>query len=82
MDQLVQTFSRIIINPILLLLFAGGLLVFVAGVVEFFWEINVVGSHDKDAGKRHMLYGIIGMFIMASAWAIVQIIANTVGTRV
>lgn len=70
-----------IINPLLLLLFAVGLLVFVFGVVEFIYGLNT-NSEAKDNGKRHMLWGLIGMFIMAVAYPIVLIIINAVGGNV
>ncbi len=66
-----------IVNPIVMLMFAVGLVVFVFGVVEMF-----VSGADADArskGKRHMVGGVIGMFIMLSAWGIINLVANTVG---
>jgi hypothetical protein len=78
--NLIDTFSKVIINPLLLLLFAGGLLVFVYGIVEFLWGLSQDTEH-KEQGKQHMLYGLLGMFVMASAWAIIQLIAHTVGVN-
>jgi fructose-specific phosphotransferase system IIC component len=79
LSSVVQAIGTVIINPILALLFAGGLLVFIFGVAEFFFELDVRGDqHAKEAGKQHMLWGIIGMFIMFSAAAILQVIAATV----
>lgn len=82
MKTLVNLFSNIIINPLLALLFGVGLLVFVYGVVEFLFEFDVRGSKDaKELGKQHMLWGVIGMFIMASAYSILEVIASTVGAK-
>ena len=78
--NLINTFNQVIINPLLLLLFAGGLLVFVYGIVEFLWGLSQDTEH-KERGKQHMLYGLLGMFVMASAWAIIQLIAHTVGVN-
>ncbi len=64
-----------------MLLFAWGLLVFVYGVAEFFFNFNVRGdSHAKELGQKHMFYGVVGMFIMASAVAIINVIQNTVSS--
>ena len=71
-------FAALIINPLILLLFSAGLLVFIFGLVEFLAGLQGWGER-KDDGKRHMLWGVVGMFIMASAWAILQLIARTVG---
>jgi hypothetical protein len=69
--------SQVIINPILALLFAVGLLVFVWGVVEFIWGLGREAS-NKEQGKQHMMWGLVGMFIMVAAWAILKFIANSI----
>jgi hypothetical protein len=69
--------SEVIINPILALFFAVGLLVFVWGVVQFIWGLGTEASH-KEEGKQHMMWGIVGMFIMTAAWAILKFIANSI----
>lgn len=76
--NLVDTFNRAIINPALLLMFALGTLVFVFGVVEFMWGLSEDTEHKED-GKRHMLWGLIGLFIMIAAWSILKLIAYSVG---
>ncbi len=68
-----------VFNPILTLLFVAGLLVFVFGVVEFMWNLSG-GESNKETGKKHMLWGIVGMFVMVSAYAIVALIGNTVAS--
>lgn len=77
-NQLVATLNRVIINPLLALIFAAGFLVFAWGLVQYIWTLNGSGK-DIDTGKKHMLYGILGMFIMVSAYAIIGIIARTIG---
>jgi hypothetical protein len=72
----------VILNPILALLFAVGLLVFTWGIVEFMVGLSADTASKKEDGKRHMLWGIVGMFIMSIAWALVQIIGNTIGVQV
>lgn len=75
---LVAKVTTAIINPILALLFAAGLLVFVWGLVQFL--IGLSGeSESKDDGKRHMLWGVIGMFVMVAAVAIVNLVASSIG---
>jgi len=70
--------TSVIINPILALIFASGFLVFVWGVVEFLAGQNGIGEGTSN-GKRHMLWGLFGMFIMVAAWSIIQIINNSLG---
>jgi len=65
-----------IVDPVIELMAAVGILVFVFGVVEM-----IINANDPDArgkGQQHMLYGFIGMVIMLSAWGIIYIISNTI----
>jgi nitrogen fixation-related uncharacterized protein len=68
-----------LVNPVLILLFVVGLLVFTFGIVEFLWSLSS-GGENKDSGKRHMIYGLVGMFVMVSAYAIVMLIKQTVNS--
>lgn len=81
MDALLKAFLNVIINPALAVLFSAGLLVFVFGIVEFFFELDVRGNQSaKENGKNHMLWGLIGMFVMASAFSILALIQNTIAS--
>jgi zinc transporter ZupT len=76
--QLVANFNTYIVNPLLALIFAVGLAVFVWGVIEFLGALNQLGFGDKEEGKSHMFWGLIGMFVMVAAWALLQFIASNV----
>jgi hypothetical protein len=65
-----------IINPIVTLLFAVGLIVFAYGVFEMVWKGGDADARTK--GRNHMLGGIIGMVIMLSAWGLIYLVSNTV----
>jgi hypothetical protein len=77
-QQFAGKINAVIINPILLLLFGAGAVVFVWGLVEYLWSLNVKGEPNNE-GKKHMLWGMVGMFIMAAALTIIKIISNTIG---
>jgi hypothetical protein len=69
--------SQVIINPAIQILFLLALLYFLWGVFNF-----VKGSDADDTretGKRHMIWGIFGMFIMISAYGILNFIIGSVG---
>jgi len=66
-----------IINPLLLLLFSVGAFLFVWGLVEFLWKVDT--EDGQKTGKQHMLYGLLGMFIMATVFGIISIITSTLG---
>jgi len=68
-----------ILNPLIQLLFVAATVVFLWGVIQY-----VIGSKGNEQqlqkGRQVMLWGIIGMFIMVSAWGIIKILCNFFGT--
>ena len=80
-QTLVNNLTRVIINPIIALIFAGGLLIFIWGLIEFLWGLNSTGEHSNE-GKQHMLWGIVGMFVMATAFTIIKVIDSSIGSNV
>lgn len=73
--RLIDSIEVLIINPLIGLLFALGLVVFLWGLVQFI--INSDNEDGRTTGKRHMIWGIVGMFIMVGAYAIINILGNT-----
>ena len=78
LDELINKLSEHIVNPIILLLLSLAFLVFIWGVFRY------VAKGD-DAAKRKegglaIIFGIIGMFIMFSAFGIMNLIGETVKT--
>lgn len=69
--------NQYVLNPIILLAFAVALLVFLFGVVQF------INSETSDAkrgeGKKKVVWGLVGMFIMIAAFGIIRLILNTFG---
>lgn len=76
--DIVGKLTAAIINPALALIFSVGLLVFIYGLVEFILGLSQE-TGKKEEGKKHMLYGLIGMFVMVSAITIIKILASIVG---
>jgi len=71
-DPIIQN----IIVPIIGVLFGVAVLVFVFGVFQL-----IRGDSDSETrsnGKKAMIGGIIGLFIMVSAWGFIRIISSTV----
>jgi hypothetical protein len=64
--QILQNFVTYIINPAILLIFTAGFFLFVWGLVQFMFALNKGGEHEE--GKQHMLWGVVGMFVMASVY--------------
>lgn len=73
----VQAINTYIINPLIGLLFAAALVLFMWGGFQF--VIGTGTEESRESGKRHLLWGIIGMFIMVSVYGILNILTGTFG---
>ena len=76
-ETLVQSVNRVIINPIIILLFALAVVYFIYGILQYLMSPD--NEEIRQSSKKHMLWGIIGMFIMVSVFGIMNIILNTIG---
>jgi uncharacterized membrane protein YbhN (UPF0104 family) len=79
-EEFVGNLNSAILNPLIVLLFALAALYFVYGLFKF--VANSSSDDARNQGKRHMVYGVIGMFIMVSAFALISLVLNTVGIDV
>ena len=70
-----QNVITLILQPLLVLVSAVAVLVFVWGIVEYLWKLRK-GESTAD-GKLHMLWGLVGLFIIVGTFAIMNLIANT-----
>lgn len=69
--------NTFILNPLIILVFALALLVFLYGVFQFIRKAE--SSTGRDEGKKNIGWGLFGMFIMMSAYGLIRIILNTFG---
>ena len=74
-DSFVMSVNTLIINPLIILLFAVALAYFLYGTFEFI--VNQQNEEKKTSGKSHMLWGIVGITIMMGVWAILGVILST-----
>lgn len=75
--DLIHKINEHILNPIIVIIFAAAVLVFLWGIMEY---VRDAGSDKgRDTGRRHMIAGVFGMFIMVSVFGIINIILNTLG---
>src|SRR3989344_5178455 len=75
MDSFIGNVDRMIINPLILLLFALAVVYFLYGVFEFL--LNQQNEEKKTTGKSHMLWGVVGITIMLGVWTILNMILST-----
>ena len=75
LQQLIDKVQTAVLNPIINLLFVLATVVFLWGIIQY-----VIGSQGDttklEKGKQVMIWGIIGMTIMASAWGFVKILCQ------
>lgn len=75
-DQLLANINRYILNPFIGFLFVLATILFVYGLVRFY----IAGEpKERETGKQHMIYGIVGMFIMISVFGIMRLVIGTFG---
>lgn len=74
---LMKSINRVIINPLIILLFALAVVYFIYGLARYL--LSPDNEEVRKSSKSHMLWGIIGMFIMISVFGILSLIMNTFG---
>jgi hypothetical protein len=80
MDALLLKVNQYVLNPIIGFMFVLALAYFVFGVIEYFLYEN--SDAERETGKRHILWGLVGLVIMTGFWGIIQILASTLNVPV
>jgi hypothetical protein len=78
--SIVSRIESAILFPLISFMLALALLYFLWGAYEF--VANADNDSARDTGKKHMMFGVIGMVVMVSALAILRIAAGTFGLTV
>jgi uncharacterized membrane protein YidH (DUF202 family) len=65
-----------ILNPLIVLMFSVALLLFTYGSLKFIW--NPEDESERETARRNMLWGIIGITIMVSAFGIIRFIIASI----
>jgi len=72
--KLISNIKVYILNPIIGFMFAVAVVMFIYGIVEYIWSAD---NEDKVAvGKTHMIYGIIGIFVMIGVYGILNLLSD------
>lgn len=75
--KFVSDLNEFILFPLIALLSGVAFLVFMYGCVVYIF--NGENEQARSEGKKHILYGIIGLVIMISAYGLLTIATNTFG---
>ena|SRR3989338_3710994 len=79
LDGFIKNVNDMIINPLILFLFALAVVFFLYGVLEFIF--NQENEEKKTTGKSHMLWGIVGIAIMLGVWTLLNMIISTLDIK-
>lgn len=63
-----------LIRPMVPLLVGLAVVVFIYGVLT---TVLAEGGEKKEDGKKFMMWGIVGIFVMVSVWGLVAILSDT-----
>jgi hypothetical protein len=78
MDELINKIIEGAVWPFVIFLSSLAVAIFIWGIIEF-----IAGADNEEkriTGKRHLMWGAIGMFIMFSVYGIIQIIQNFISS--
>ncbi len=76
-QSLLTKINEAILFPLITLMMALALLIFLYGAFEY--VRGAANDGDRETGKRHLLWGTIGMLVMLSALSILYVAAGTFG---
>jgi len=73
---LLQSILTNIVNPVITLMVAVAVIYFLWGVFQFIR--NAESPDERKKGGMNMLWGVVGLFLMASAYGVVNLIVGTI----
>ncbi len=76
-DTTIRQVNKQIVNPLIILMFAIAAIYFAYGLFEYIKDSDSADGREK--GKQHIIWGLVGMFIMVSVFFIMDLILGTLG---
>ena len=78
-SQFLTKIDNQIINPLILLLFALAMVLFIYGIFDF--VSNPENEDKRTKGKQNMIWGIVGLTIMMGVFMIMNLLVNTLNIK-
>lgn len=78
-STLMNSIDRVIINPLIVFIFACAIAYFLYGIVRYL--LSPDNEEVRKNSKSQMIWGILGMVIMVSVFFIMNLILNTFGEK-
>jgi len=79
-EELIVKLNDAIFNPLILLLIAIATVYFLWGLSMFL--ANAEDSAERAEGKKKIVYGLIGLFVMVSVFGIIRLVLDTFGAPI
>lgn len=76
-SDFITKLGEVILNPLIRLMFVVALVIFLWGVFQYIR--NGDSPEDRKKGTQHIVWGIVGLFIMVSVVTILEIMRKTFG---
>lgn len=76
-EEFMAKISTVIVQPILALVFGIAFIIFIWGIFVYIRDSD--DDKGRAEGQRGILWGLVGMVIMISAFGIINIIQGTIG---
>jgi hypothetical protein len=74
---LMKSIDRVIINPLIFFLFALAMVYFLYGVAQYL--IAQDNEEVRETSKSHMVWGLLGLFVMVAVFGIENLILSSLG---
>lgn len=75
--EFVDKVDKIFLFPLIVLLSSIAFLVFIYGCAEYIMNAN--NDQARETGKKHITFGLIGLVVIMSAYAILNLAVGTFG---
>lgn len=75
--KFVAKLNEFILFPLIALMSGIAFLVFIYGCAQYI--MNAANDKAREDGKKHIMYGLIGLIVMVSAYALLSLAVNTFG---
>ncbi len=73
--KFVELLNDVLLFPLIGLMSAVAFLVFLWGCAQYIMNAN--NDKGRQEGQQHILWGIIGLVVMFSAWGILEVVTAT-----
>jgi hypothetical protein len=77
--SLMKSIDKVVINPLIFLLFALAMVYFLYGVAQYL--LSPDNEEVRKTSKSHMLWGLIGLFVMVGVFGILSFITSSLGVQ-